>query len=216
MRYHFKKLDSTSKYAKENIRDLKDFDYITCEYQTNGYGVSGIWEGKGQNIFYTLVFSQCLANEQTLPFVILLSIVEVISKYINDIYIKLPNDIFHDGKKLSGFIIEKKENCFLIGIGINVHNSPDEFTSLKKIKNQNFDLNIIYDKLTRVIDHNLGLEKKVILKNIKPYIKSVGKNVKYLNKLTLEEFEDECLDVNFQEIVFKKSKIKIIKYKELL
>ena len=216
MRHHFKKLDSTSKYAKENISDLRDFDYITCDHQTNGYGVNGIWEGNDKNIFYTIVFSQSFANEQTLPFVILLSIVEVINKYINDIYIKLPNDVFHDGKKLSGFIIEKKENSFLIGIGINVHNSPEEFTSFKKIKNQDFDLNIISEQLTSMIEYNLSMEKKEILNKIKPYIKIIGKKVQYHNKLTLEEFEDECLDINFQQIIFKKSKIKIVKYKELL
>ena len=118
MHYHFDTLNSTSKYAKENIKNLKTGDYVTCFFQTDGYGVTGLWEGKEKNFYLSVVIEEDDILNDKLSFCVMSSIIRVLNRYTNEFNIKLPNDIFSNGKKLSGFIIEHVGTLDSNGYGI--------------------------------------------------------------------------------------------------
>ncbi len=96
-----------------------------------------------------------------------LIIKEVLKKYIKEkIKIKPPNDLIIDGKKISGIlqeIIEKDSKKFLIiGIGINIINSP---------KISNYPTTSLSEYTSKIIS------KTAVCKEIK---KLYEKNLKYL------------------------------------
>ncbi|WP_395463143.1 biotin--[acetyl-CoA-carboxylase] ligase [Wolbachia endosymbiont of Cantharis cryptica] len=63
-----------------------------------------------------------------LTFVTALAVGNTLLSFINDsnIQYKWPNDVFADGKKISGILLEKKSNSnwLAIGVGININHAP--------------------------------------------------------------------------------------------
>ena len=51
---------------------------------------------------------------------------ELLNEYASDIYMKWPNDIYKEDKKIGGIITKKIEKNIICGIGINVIRSPDQ------------------------------------------------------------------------------------------
>lgn len=43
--------------------------------------------------------------------------------------VKLPNDVLVDGKKVAGILAEASEGVVVLGLGINVHQAPDQLPS---------------------------------------------------------------------------------------
>jgi BirA family biotin operon repressor/biotin-[acetyl-CoA-carboxylase] ligase len=82
--------------------------------------------------------------------------------------IKWPNDIFIGNKKIAGILIEKKQNFYIIGIGINCHQQAENFlpeladiaTSID-IECQNIcDRNLLAKRLIYQLEHCLQIAKE--------------------------------------------------------
>lgn len=135
-RIHLPDTESTNLYAK-TIGPKEDFTLITTDYQTAGRGQRGnTWESeKGKNLLFSLIIQPCRiqASQQfVICELISIAICDVLKRYISDIHIKWPNDIYHRDHKLCGILIEHDiEGTHLsrsiIGVGLNVNQA--EFVS---------------------------------------------------------------------------------------
>jgi len=130
---HLNETESTSKALKtisEN-EELPSGSIVYADFQTAGRGLRGnSWESEaGKNLIFSILFrpSNVPAN---MPFVISemisLSVKYTLDKYIPDISVKWPNDIYHKDKKITGILIEntihqEKITQSIIGIGVNIN-----------------------------------------------------------------------------------------------
>lgn len=125
--FHFDKLESTSDYLKKK-KDKKEWDLVIADIQTSGRGRRGnLWVSPtGAGLFsFALKEDPNLSMEEysKLPLVVGIALLEGL-KIIEslDYKFKWTNDIYLSDKKLSGILVEKVEDFFIIGIGININN----------------------------------------------------------------------------------------------
>lgn len=155
---HLQQIDSTNAYLQ---RQQMEFDIrnwvVDADEQTAGKGMgSNGWESEaGKNLTFSLALDvgflpaerQFLLSE-AVP----LGIVKVLDRFLSveKLSIKWPNDIYYDGHKLAGILINStiKANMMetsIIGIGLNVNqmkfnNWPTHPISLKMITGKTYDL----------------------------------------------------------------------------
>lgn len=157
--FRFERIDSTSDYLKDK-EDIENFDLAIAEIQTKGRGRRGNnWiSSKGMALFsFALKAEKDISIEEysKLPLVTGISVLRGIRRIEElDLKFKWTNDIYLDDKKLSGILVEKVNNFFIMGIGINVNNKELGTTneiaiSLKNKTGKNY---IIEDVIFTVID----------------------------------------------------------------
>ena len=160
---HLSKTDSTNKALKSifEIEELPSGSIVLADFQTAGRGQrNNTWESEAEkNLTFSILLrpSDVQAN---MPFVISeiasLSVKYTLDKYISDISVKWPNDIYCKDKKIVGMLIENsilqgKISHSIIGIGINVnqtefHSNAPNPISMAQIAGCQFDLmNIMED-----------------------------------------------------------------------
>lgn len=126
--YQFDVLDSTNEYMKEHREKFQDYDIVLAKNQTAGKGRRGnIWiSTEGMALFTFLVKKQEREeniNYMKLPLLVGLATIRAFQKIKKAEYqFKWTNDIYLQGKKLGGILVERRENDFLIGIGLNINN----------------------------------------------------------------------------------------------
>lgn len=126
--FRFKELDSTNIFLK-NLDNKKDYDLVIAETQTLGRGRRGNkWSSEkgGAYFSFLLKVDKNIAIEEylKLPLVVGYSLLKSFEKLEPelDFKFKWTNDIYINDKKISGILVEKIENYFVIGIGINIKN----------------------------------------------------------------------------------------------
>ena len=131
-KFNFKKVKSTNDTALRLIKSGIDSGLVSADIQTKGKGQRGNkWISKKGNLFISIFFKVnsklSLKKITTINLSILKKIIS--SQITRKIYIKLPNDILINKKKVSGILQEimyKNNNKYLIvGIGINIISSPN-------------------------------------------------------------------------------------------
>ncbi len=172
-------VDSTNKYAMAIIRDgLAAHGNAVFTYtQTQGRGRMGkLWQAEtGKNILLSIILSiknLTIYQQFTLSVAVALACFDMFKKYADDeTKIKWPNDIFWNGRKAAGILIENvvKGNNWqwaVIGIGMNINqtnfNSDAAFkpVSLKQITGKEYDV----VELAREL-HKAVMEKCEALQN---------------------------------------------------
>ena len=144
-------IDSTNSYLKKIIleKDISDYTIVTANFQTEGKGQLGyMWESEDSKNLLCSIYKKDLGikveDQFVLSMLVSLSIIRTLEKLnLPKLYIKWPNDIMSDNKKICGILVENmvKQNSIkesVIGIGLNVNqntfkNLPNA-TSIKKIK----------------------------------------------------------------------------------
>ena len=131
-KFFFEKVKSTNNTAIRLIRSGIKYGIISSEIQTKGKGQRGnIWISKKGNLFLTIFFQ--VDNNLSLKKITNINL-QIIKKIIKNlvkakIYIKLPNDILLNKKKVCGILQEivfrNNLKYLVLGIGINLINSPD-------------------------------------------------------------------------------------------
>lgn len=131
------KTDSTNDYLKNS--PLTQPLMVYTDYQTSGRGQYGrVWEAKrGENLLFSFqYFPQNVLVEQGFVYsqMVALAIVEVLDEILHPTpaYIKWPNDIIVNNKKIAGVLIENSiQHNFIqkivVGIGLNLYQT--EFDS---------------------------------------------------------------------------------------
>ncbi len=174
--YYFNKLSSTQDYAFKIIKRRKKIrpSIILCNIQTMGKGRKGAtWSSPKGGIWMSLILETGINVENLFIFVMLsaICICETIEKEtILSPEIKWPNDIFINGKKIAGILLDVEseidgKNKLILGLGINTNNdlnstmleiqknNPSNYqvTTLKKELNDSEISKI--DFLSRLIEH---------------------------------------------------------------
>lgn len=136
------KLDSvpsTNTYAKTLAKDGKDA-FIVAREQPQGRGTKGrSFSSAIGGVYATLLHFPKNARASSLPFYMqhtAVAVCKTLERFSLTPQIKWPNDIWVDGKKICGILIENtlsgnKVDHLIIGIGINVKNElPNELRAI--------------------------------------------------------------------------------------
>ncbi|MBP7791820.1 MAG: biotin--[acetyl-CoA-carboxylase] ligase [Candidatus Goldbacteria bacterium] len=169
----FKEIESTNKFLKEN--DFASGTIVVAEKQKKGYGKLGAqWISPRGGLWFSFVINKKIKNPVKCLMAVAVAINETLKKYQINSVIKKPNDVFIDGKKVCGILIENDfyYGKIIIGIGINVNNNPPQKTnfpavSLKQVLKKEIDLNKVFTDMITAIDACLTKDGNVIEKEWK-------------------------------------------------
>jgi BirA family biotin operon repressor/biotin-[acetyl-CoA-carboxylase] ligase len=127
----FNKIDSTNKEAKkiiQNNNNLSNFAIFAHE-QTAGVGKMGAsWHSNLGNIHLSIVLK--FNNLNSLGLVSISAALAIKNSLLphlktnNSVHLKWPNDVLINEAKISGCLIEIEQDYLIIGIGVNITNSP--------------------------------------------------------------------------------------------
>ncbi len=204
----FDRLDSTNKWARENLTTLKpDTLYVVrADEQTSGYGRRGHkWIAPRGNLILTLVFP-VTDSPHLLTHKLCLALAKTLEEFSLSPQIKWPNDLLLNGKKIAGVICEISNSIAYLGLGLNVHETPYQpATSLKEETNTLFDLEQIEQMLI-----------KYFLKIEHFRLDEYQKRLCFLNKIIIIEDENKtytgtCLGIDPSGALLLEGNNKVIK-----
>ena len=156
---HFNTIDSTNNKAKElATTDVPSGSVVVSEEQTSGRGRFGReWNSpKSKGIWMSIILKPDMdpTNASNITLIGAAAVTEALNEFGIQARIKWPNDIILNNKKLGGILTEMSSelnliNYIIIGIGINVNTSKEDFsqglekiaTSLKLETGQEFQRN---------------------------------------------------------------------------
>ncbi len=131
---HYRRTDSTNARARELVEDgAPHGTVVTAAEQTAGRGRQGrSWTAPpGKALLYSAVLRPLGQRHLLLPLAVPLAVCEAAESLAPDIEckIKWPNDIWLEGRKLAGVLIEAKpqDGWAVIGVGLNLSIAPEEF-----------------------------------------------------------------------------------------
>ncbi|MBY5957946.1 biotin--[acetyl-CoA-carboxylase] ligase [Membranicola marinus] len=142
----------------------KPFTAISADFQTAGVGqIGSTWVSHpGENVLMSIIVYPDFINvleSFKLQFLASLTCVEVLTPYIdkNELFVKWPNDVLVNRKKIAGVLIR---NIFMgsairssvIGFGLNVNQMDfpgveNPVTSLKAVTGQDYDVPALRQQL---------------------------------------------------------------------
>lgn len=123
----FETIDSTNKYCKENNENLPSFSFVISKFQSEGKGRNNrVWTANsGENLLFSLIIKEnnLLENFSFLSIGAACIVAEYLESLgVMNVEVKWPNDVYIDGKKVCGILLEGNvEKYIVIGIGINVN-----------------------------------------------------------------------------------------------
>lgn len=188
-----KEIDSTNTYLKTNYQDLNHFTVLYTNHQTKGKGrISHNWyDEKGKNLLMSILLKDLSLNNylNDLTLVVAVAVFKVLSKYITNISIKWPNDIYVNGLKICGILTEgvtlsNQIEAIIVGIGLNVNGTiyPEDIknntTSLKLLTKKTYNRKRLLKKIVKTFKKELDLLKQ----NDKSYLQVIRDNFYLLNK----------------------------------
>ncbi len=121
--FDFEELESTNdKAAAFSQRPPAPFYVVTAKRQTKGRGRRGReWISQDGNLFMSVGLPFAIKDIGHLVFIVSLSLFSEIP-----LFLKWPNDLLAANQKISGILLEKGENNYIIaGIGVNIVSAPD-------------------------------------------------------------------------------------------
>ena len=209
----FETIESTNNYAKKIALEELDGTVIISEEQTKGRGrVGKQWYSKsGEGIWMSIILKPDIIPQKA-PFITLIagaSIVKALNKLDVETFIKWPNDITINNKKVAGILTElsaevDKINYIVLGIGINTKTMKfsqeisEIATSLHKEGYEISRVDIVkaileeFEKLyLQYVSENV---RKETLSICRKYSAIIGKDI-YLIKEDEKELV-RCLDIN--------------------
>ena len=199
-------IDSTNKFAKENLPELKDKTIVYAGIQTSGRGrMQRKWiSNSGDNIYASIVLKPSKELKEiysNLTQYLSLVLAETIEEY--NIYpkIKWPNDVRINGKKISGIlaesIIEKNElKGIILGFGVNLNcNKADMDNINQPATSLNLETGMKIDRdnfLKKVIDKFCLRYNKFIEEGFLLIREDYKKRAEFLNMpITVKVFDSE-------------------------
>lgn len=127
----YEKLASTQEKLKEIIRkrEAKPWLVVLAKEQTAGYGkLKRFWYSPRGGLYFSVTLPKSnIEDLELLTFLAAFVIAKIIKeKFFLEPYIKLPNDVYLNGKKVAGILTEnvfKGEQiiCSIMGIGLNTN-----------------------------------------------------------------------------------------------
>jgi len=131
---HFRLTDSTNARARELVEaGAPHGTVVTAVEQTAGRGRQGrSWTAPpGKALLYSAILRPLDERHLLLPLAVPVAVCEAAEELEPGIEcrVKWPNDVWVDGRKLAGILIEAKpqDGWAVIGVGLNLSIAPDEF-----------------------------------------------------------------------------------------
>ena len=203
---YLESVDSTNKYAKENIKEIEDKTVVYSYNQTSGRGrFERKWNYTGENNIYASIvlkpFGEYRDVYSNLTQYLCLVLAEIFEEYNVVPKIKWPNDIRINGKKISGILAEgivSNGNLegLVIGFGVNLNCSEDVIkninqpaTSLNMETGMEIDKEIFLKKVLEkfCLKYNRFIEEGFLLIR-----EDYKKRAEFLNKpITVKVFDSE-------------------------
>ncbi|HKJ42229.1 MAG TPA: biotin--[acetyl-CoA-carboxylase] ligase [Sunxiuqinia sp.] len=162
---------STNNYASEQVREneVEGGTVFLTYNQTAGRGqLANTWESEPErnltfSIFIRPDFLE-IARQFMLSKVVCFGLQQFLSRYVDRVTIKWPNDIYVGDRKICGILIENavmngKITQSIIGVGLNVNqteflsNAPNP-VSLKMLTGRKHDLKELISELLETVDHS--------------------------------------------------------------
>ena len=147
-----KEVDSTNTFLKDAVSKsapLMEGTVIMADRQFAGRGqAANSWQSEaGKNLTFSILLNPVflkIERQFELNKAISIALNDVLTKYLGDcVYIKWPNDIYVNNKKIGGILIEniiqgKKFKHAIIGIGLNVNqvNFADNLKNISSLKQE--------------------------------------------------------------------------------
>lgn len=172
MKHHLNETSSTNAWMSAKLRELRtngeaipDLWAVFADYQTAGRGAgTNIWHSSpGLNILTSICFDTGLAAADQFVFNLWFATAtrKFLAKYVPDVRIKWPNDMYVHDRKLAGDLTEhalsgNRLDYTVAGIGINVNEEifPDWIpnpTSLLLETARHFDIGTLMDEYLAVL-----------------------------------------------------------------
>jgi len=211
-------VDSTNRVAKAlAYHGANDGTIVVAEEQTGGKGrlERKFFSPRGKGIWFSVILRPKIlpkdASKCTLMAAV--AVAQAMNRFNLKPEIKWPNDIMFDGRKIVGILTEMtgeigRIGYIVIGVGINVNISRDEFpeeirdvaASLSEMTGEEMSRVPIFravlekfDKLYREVNDN-GFDE--ILKLWRKYNVTLGKKVRVISAGNGDSFEGIAVDLN--------------------
>lgn len=192
----FDELDSTNKYAKQNLQMLADKTVISADVQTNGYGrFERSWVDLGrENIYMTFVLKpsdKILTVHSNLTQYLSVTLCKQLEKMGLTPQIKWPNDVLLGGKKICGILAETvikgtKLKGIILGIGVNLNASPENLGEIDRpATSVNLELGQIVNKqefMQKLVENFFGDYDEFLEKGFNFIRKDYERMASFLNQ----------------------------------
>ena len=211
-------VDSTNRIAKAlAYHGAAEGTIVVAEEQTGGKGrlERNFFSPRGKGIWFSIILRPKFLPHDAPKFTLMaaVAVVEAMNRFKLKAGIKWPNDIMFDNRKLVGILTEMsgefaKISYLIIGIGINVNISRDEFPAeLQPIAASISEMNggeisrveflraVLeeFDKLYRLVNA-AGFDK--IIELWKKYNVTLGKNIRVISLDDGKNFAGKAVDLN--------------------
>jgi BirA family biotin operon repressor/biotin-[acetyl-CoA-carboxylase] ligase len=125
----FEKLESTQKKAKEIVKEAEPWTVVLAKEQKGGYGRKGnFWYSPRGGLYFSVILPETKIEDlQILTILAAFCVAKILKEDFNlEPFIKLPNDVYVNGKKICGILTEniifgKEVKNSIIGIGLNTN-----------------------------------------------------------------------------------------------
>ncbi len=203
--YYFNRISSTQDFAFKIIKRKKKIrpSVIVCNIQSSGKGRKGyLWSSPRGGIWLSILLETDLKLEDLFFFAMVsaICICETIEKKTNlKPKVKWPNDIFVNGKKIAGILLDVQANTdnfknkIIIGIGINTNNDLNLTKSkIQKEHQYGYQITTLKDELSKPSISNVH------------FLSSLLNNLSlYLSKVDTDDFVKELVLKNYQQRIIE-------------
>ena len=165
-------VSSTNTWLSSN--STGDNDCLLALQQTRGKGRSvRVWESPLGGLYLSIISP----SHSLLPFIVGISVIQALG-LDNRLRLKWPNDIILDGKKVGGILCEDDDKSAVVGIGINMNNSPSfpESTNLASI-GYDMDEYRFLESFFMVFRENLQKSNQDIISRFRDYDCLLGRDI---------------------------------------
>ena len=228
---HLEEIDSTNAFLKREYLKFDNLSFVSASYQTAGKGRENrLWKSnKNENALFSFIVKDenLISMYSCLSIYTAMLIAEFIENLgIKNVTIKWPNDVYVNGKKICGILLEGNiPNFVIVGVGLNVLQKqfPDDLrhpaTSLILEKNdvENVDeiLNVLVNKIYSfwltfkekktmyeifINSHNYLLNKDVRIKQENGIVTGVVEGIDSDNNLLILDYNKDVHKIDCGEI----------------
>ncbi|MFH1283629.1 MAG: biotin--[acetyl-CoA-carboxylase] ligase [bacterium] len=200
--YHTHSTQTAAKRLADN-KAVEKLAIIT-EDQDQSYGRFGRkWSSPYGGLWFSIILKPDIVpqNAAFLTLLMSLAVREVLQEYAKKpMYLKWPNDVFADNKKICGILTElsaeiDRTRWVVIGAGININNRiPSELSktavSLAQLCKRKFERTELFYSILK----NFGERyKKFLISGFYPFKSEYRKNLLWINKNVKAELADESV-----------------------
>lgn len=165
--HRFDTIDSTNSFLK-NLEEKEEYELAIAKSQSLGRGRRGNnWSSEEGGAYFSFVLKEKkdidISEYIKLPLVVGYSLLKTFENMEKEVEFKFKwtNDVYANDKKISGILVEKKKEDFIIGIGINLNNeikgeAVGKGISLKELTKKEYNIEEVIFKVIEDFKKNIN------------------------------------------------------------